>query len=123
MGGCMTDTHSLASEISVHPAEPRALVSRGAPGAHHHDESEPTGGKPNLSAPAPRTADGKPDLSGLWENAPIRGGGRRGAPPPPPAPGEPPLATFFNVGAGFPEGLPFRPWAKELLEKRRADND
>src|SRR5439155_8015701 len=26
-------------------------------------------GQPNLSAPAPRTAGGKPDLSGLWEPA------------------------------------------------------
>jgi hypothetical protein len=75
-------------------------------------------GKPDLSAPTPRMPDGKPDLSGLWENAPL-GFGRQA--PAPPA-GEPPLATFFNVGAGFKDGLPLRPWAADLLKKRRDDN-
>ena len=31
------------------------------------------GGEPDLGAPAPRAADGHPDLSGLWEIAQVRG--------------------------------------------------
>src|SRR5262245_6240358 len=75
-------------------------------------------GKPNLDAPAPRTPDGKPDLNGIWNNGfgAIGGVGRgRGTGPTLPADGSPPLATFFNVGAGFPDGLPFQPWAKAEL--------
>ncbi len=93
------------------------------------DTPKTADGKPNLEAPAPRTPDGKPDLSGVWENRfnfGSAGRGRGGATPPPPttpADGSPPVASFFNIGAGIPGGLPFRPWAKELLDKRRAEND
>ncbi len=90
-------------------------------------------GKPNLDAPAPRTADGHVDLSGVWENRRPnfgrggRGGRGAGAPPPapatpPPVPPGPPNATFGNIGAGFPGGLPLLPWSFDLLQKRKAEN-
>jgi len=74
-------------------------------------------GKLIPSAPAPRTRDGKPDLSGIWNYAGILG--LRDRPPVPP-PGTPPQATFWNIEAGFPEGLPFTPWAAELRRQRMA---
>lgn len=105
-------------------------------------------GKPDLNGPAPRTAQGRPDLSGLWmavnrgnggnarrsgNAAAGRDAGRSGgpgagaaaeAPPrPEPPPGTPPLATFFDIGANMPDGLPLRPWAKALKDKRIAEHD
>ena len=76
-------------------------------------------GKPNPAAPTPRTADGKVDFSGLWNYAGVLG--FRGGPPPPP-PGTPVQATFWNIEAGFKEGLPFQPWARELRQQRMDDN-
>ena len=77
-------------------------------------------GAPDLEAPAPRTAQGTPDLSGIWENTWFHNG-RIGQPPVSP-PGEPPASTFSDVGAGFKEGLPLRPWAAALLKERREWN-
>ena len=56
-------------------------------------------GKPDLSAPAPRLPDGKPDLSGIWEpsaNKYLRD-----------------IAADLKV-----ENVPFQPWAKRLYDQR-----
>ena len=72
-------------------------------------------GKVNLAAPAPRQADGKPDLSGIWEVSARRE--KPGSAPP----GRPPLAMFADIGANVIGGLPFQPWAADLSKKRVAN--
>jgi hypothetical protein len=69
-------------------------------------------GRPNLSAPAARTADGHPDLGGVWQLEPAPcaanaiqpcGGDYRGG------------REFGNIGARLSGGLPYQPWAAELV--------
>src|SRR5215467_16223699 len=95
-------------------------------------------GKVRMDAPAPRTPDGKPDLSGNWIR--FRGEGAftppelsglirnqnqapAAQPPAPPAdPNSPPIAAFWEIGANVPGGLPLTPWAAELKKQRMASN-
>jgi hypothetical protein len=126
---------ALASPASSQwPSYPTTNVPRNADGT------------PNLGAPAPRTTDGKPDLTGLWEiyvssiapppppgqASPSRsqqvpaGSGEdqlgitEGGPPP--DPNAPPRATFFDIGANIEGGPPFQDWARDLRAQRMADN-
>lgn len=72
-------------------------------------------GKPNLSAACPRTPDGKPDLSGLWVMETKRQGN-------PEFPGcEAVSDAFVNIGAGLKGGLPYQPWAADLVKQRRTE--
>ncbi len=91
-------------------------------------------GSVNLTAPAPTFLDGKPDLSGVWENIGWREGaaasgvitGTGGAPTTRSAEDRrvrvPTIAAFFEIGSMVPGGLPYQPWARELKDKRTAEN-
>jgi len=69
-------------------------------------------GLPNLGALAPRTADGKPDFSGMWEAENTRPQGidlRIGD-------------QFLDLGFGVEGGLPYQPWALDLVKARKASH-
>jgi len=78
-------------------------------------------GTPNLTAAAPRLLDGKPDFSGLWHvamrnpcNAALnRFSGCTEI-------GGSPLAR--DLGVNLPGGLPYQPWAAEIVKQRAADD-
>ena len=72
-------------------------------------------GSPNLSAPAPRTSAGKPDLSGVWQpvadpNDPA--GGIEGVVAP---------KYMVDIMRDLKGAVPFQPWAAELFEQRQAN--
>lgn len=72
-------------------------------------------GKADLGAACPRAADGHPDLSGLWIIPPTHV-------PNPDFPGCEAIADeFANIAVNLKGGLPYLPWAADLVKARRAE--
>jgi hypothetical protein len=86
----------------------------------------PTAGAPRkadgnveMSAAAPRMANGKPDLSGTWTSDEVD-------PRRPNVPPNPHDATtsrrMINLGVDLPGGLPYQPWLAALVTQRTANH-
>jgi hypothetical protein len=96
-------------------------------------EHRGSGVQVDANAPAPRTPDGHPDLSGIWdfrnttgiegENAKAVNLTDTGTGLGPGQAFNPRLSQFFNIGATLKGGLPFRPLAAEVRARRAAENN
>jgi hypothetical protein len=94
-------------------------------------------GSVNMSAPAPRMVDGKPDFSGIWmtgePNRPTSGlsspnnqAGPREAQTADDKPGDPTeiraSRQMSNIGVDLPGGLPYQPWLVPIVKERTAND-
>jgi len=101
----------------------------GARGGAGGAAGAPPAGAPPAGAPAVAPGAGAPAAGTTGNGARGGGGGQRGGgaaagqagAAAAPASG-PPAASFANAGQGIQGGLPYQPWAKELVDKRKANN-
>jgi hypothetical protein len=71
-------------------------------------------GKPNLNAPAPRLGNGKPDFSGMWGWETRANCGAK-------CNDFQVSREFINIASTLKNGLPYQPWAAELVRKRSVE--
>jgi hypothetical protein len=75
-------------------------------------------GRVDMLAPAPRTRDGKPDLSGIWDKGLLP----QEVPPPSLFSGSGPSQAFRDLKAALSGDLPMLPWAAQLKATRFKQN-
>jgi hypothetical protein len=87
----------------------------GGAGAPAGAGGAPPAGAPNAGAPGAGARGGGGGQRGGGAAAGQAGAGGAAA-------SGPPAASFANAGQGIQGGLPYQPWAKELVDKRKANN-